>query len=256
MTPSYSDRIVCFVDILGFSELIKQADTEQKGLEIIKTLEEALTSDLIAPVKNQKASTEEAKHTIRVFSDCICVSAPNTLGGMLVLIAQMASAQNKLLRRSILLRGAISVGLHYESDSMILSSALVSAYRMEKSNAFYPRIIIDPALIRLHYGGALNETKKKLSKVWIMKDSDNQYFVGYNPFIRLDEAGQKRKEQYFKKHRTVILALIDKHKNEPCVMNKLAWTQRYHNYSCQRDFNSQITLMTQGVTKSGFSAGI
>lgn len=119
---TYTKRIVCFADILGFSELIKSASDPVSGGAIIKTIEEALNGDLISPIRNSVGSSKR-KSSIKLFSDCISISADDSFSGLLLLVAQLASAQNRLIRKSIIIRGAISSGLHYESRSMILVPA-------------------------------------------------------------------------------------------------------------------------------------
>jgi hypothetical protein len=255
---TYTKRIVCFADILGFSELIKSASDPVSGGAIIKTIEEALNGDLISPIRNSVGSSKK-KSSIKLFSDCISISADDSFSGLLLLVAQLASAQNRLIRKSILIRGAISSGLHYESRSMIFSAGLVSAYKMETSQAIYPRIIVEEELIERHFRtGNENtiEAKKKLASVWLARDSDRQYFIAYNPGIIFQgDAAVKAKNRYAQQ-RDALKKLIHSQAKSPAALNKLAWAQRYHDYSCQKHFPAEPALRIVPPNVAEFQSGI
>jgi len=252
MSREYKDQIVCFVDVLGFRALIDQATDEESGLAIIASLESALASDLIAPIEGDQSLREDAHYSVRMFSDCVCISAPDNFGGFLVVLARLATAQNNLARKGILLRGAISRGKHYESESMIFSEGLVAAYMMESKVALFPRVIICKGLLAHHMSGEMAQQKEALGSIWIAKDFDDQAFVNYFPSIKAEGAKLIALRDSLVQHKDMIVHALEDKKDKPDVMQKIGWVRRYHNHVCQRALPGDAALLIGTPRHDGF----
>ena len=108
----YTTRLVAFLDVLGFKDLIRQAADLAKAVDIVFHLEKSLLH----------ARGSSAEVSVRMFSDCISMSSPPTPSGLEVLFWRCIVVQGLLLRHGYLLRGAITEGKHYESDPFLKSS--------------------------------------------------------------------------------------------------------------------------------------
>ena len=241
------------MDVLGFRALIDRASDEESGLAIIEILESALSSDLIAPIEGDATLVGDARQSIRMFSDCVCISAPDTFGGLLVVLARLATAQNKLARKGILLRGAISSGRHYESEAMIFSQGLVSSYLMESKIAVFPRVIISKTLLARHMSGTMVKQKEILGGVWIATDFDDQPFVNYFPSVKAEGPKLVALRESLVQHRDMIVRERESQKDKPDVMHKIGWVRRYHNFVCQRSLPSDADLLIGSTRHDGFA---
>jgi hypothetical protein len=203
--------------------------SEDSAEELITELEKLLADTV------SNSWPKEIDFSIKMFSDCICTSAPPNYIGFIPTIATLMSAQSALMRRKILVRGAITTGKHYESPKLIFSDALVRAYRLEQSVALYPRIVVDPALIPSIYGAALADEKtlRVLSNPFLLRDSDGQIFVNYLSLVD-DPKINANRESTLKIQRELILQGRQQFAANPSIMVKLAWLERYHNFIVQR----------------------
>jgi len=122
-------KIVAFVDILGFADLIKQYDGEGNR-KILIELKEAVDSatKLIKPISSESDSLlfhwKECTE-IKLFSDCLCLSAPLNYKGY-DLIEQLEffykyliGYQQILMSKNYFSRGGITIGSYYSDDKII-----------------------------------------------------------------------------------------------------------------------------------------
>lgn len=153
--------IVAFLDILGFEELVKSANSKspQDREIIIGNIHSALRRAL----KNLETGENKYLKLIKykIFSDCTCLSIPdfyltNKEATTLCLFMTMVKGYNFfLMDEKIYLRGGVSFGYHYEDDYMIFSDGLIKAHNLENKKAVYPRTILDEEVIR------------RLKRLWI-----------------------------------------------------------------------------------------
>ncbi len=159
--------IVAFVDILGFSEIIKEYDSNinsNKLKELKKALEDSISYatikiyELYSDIKLKNWGNSFLKETInlleyRMFSDCFCFALPyfDTQNDITVQFASIAIVlrifQYLMLKHGFMIRGGISFGSYYSDANMLFSGGLVQAYKLEAKFAKMPRIIIDKELL-------------------------------------------------------------------------------------------------------------
>lgn len=139
-----SEYVVAFIDILGATNAImKQTDV---ALDVVhKIYENAIEKFL----KCQAPGFDRPQ--IKIFSDNILVALPCDLThrkkDALFAVAVMGAAlQADFLVHGWLIRGGISAGDFFMDDVMVWGSALVRAYKLESEVAYFPRVVIDPAL--------------------------------------------------------------------------------------------------------------
>lgn len=267
MSNKYTERVVAFVDILGFSRLIEAADSDRPADDLIDELERVLTEDVLAqwtgplsgdPEAESRAESEAkgkidlTNFTIKMFSDCICTSAPPNYFGYLWTVLNLASIQKSLLKHRILLRGAISLGRHYQSDSLIFSEALVRAYQMESHVAMHPRIVLDARLVsRFMESLPDGKAREVMTNILLLRDSDNQVFINYHNLVNDSETNRNR-ERNLEIERDLIVQGRAEHADDFSIMAKLAWLERYHNFVCQRMASSRQDLIIGVADDHGF----
>ncbi len=162
----YKQRVVAFIDILGFENLVRSLPDNPKlfarlnyTLRRIKYIEKSrshpnsITSDL----------------EVSVFSDSIAISTKEEK--IFSLVWTVGWLQADLMFVGMLTRGGISVGRTIHEDGILYGEGMLSAYRLESKAAIYPRIAIANGLATKH---------EKLLKNWIVVDVDSIVYV--NPF--------------------------------------------------------------------------
>lgn len=178
--------IVLYVDILGFSEMVQQADKEA----ILNNIKEGLRNSIrffdafqeTLQALETKVSVNKVNY--KLFSDNLYLSIKleeqekDFDKSVLLAIIFARSYQESMLHHKYLVRGAISYGEDYNDETIIFSPALIKAYNLESKTANYPRIIIDHSIIdRMLQNFSLHPKMLTLFNNSIMYDWAFTYFV-------------------------------------------------------------------------------
>ena len=134
----YQSRVVAFIDVLGFKQLVNESDKSPLKRDKVAKLVE--TNRVLEQYAEKLLTSELAAATF--FSDSFVISAK--CDNAIFLIREVVY----LCRRLLVLglppcRGAITVGSLYHRERIAVGPALVAAYEMETSTAVYPRVILD-----------------------------------------------------------------------------------------------------------------
>lgn len=163
----YTEHIVAFVDILGFSNLIDSIEDDKK---LHDRLHWALTHIRSYKELSLVENTAQSDLKVSVFSDCIVVTGKkNNFHGVIWAVGWL---QTQLLGAGILTRGGISSGKVVHADEILYGKGMLKAYKIENSAAVYPRIVIDPDLVM-----QIPDTYKS---IFLALESDGLYFI--DPF--------------------------------------------------------------------------
>ena len=181
MNYKYEDRIVAFIDILGFSNIIKATINSQEelnnlgsGLSYIHKYFNLVRADYEDP----------SILNLSQFSDSIVISVSMKHSlEMTVIFKHLKLIQINLLYKGILLRGGIVKGKLIHNDDLLLGPGMINAYNLESKCALHPRIVIDPKVLwqfgRLHG----NQQQKKLIdfnyEKSFAKETDGTYYIDY-----------------------------------------------------------------------------
>jgi len=146
----YENRIVAFIDILGFSNIIKETagqfgspKNENSGISV-KELFKAFYRIRYLMGVSEPSDDVPLSRKVSQFSDSIFISfkpedEPREfnylLGELLYLLVQHSKHQ-------ILIRGGISYGPLVHTDEIIFGPALIQAYQLESRASKSPRILL------------------------------------------------------------------------------------------------------------------
>jgi hypothetical protein len=202
------NRIVAFIDILGFKNIINEAEKQNSYKSIYKIISSA--SLIFKPLN--KNSDFQFTH----FSDSFVLSlknfSPNESMLFLVLLQDLVSS---FLNESILLRGGITIGKVIHTSKVLLGPGIVRAYELESKFAGFPRIIIDEELIDL-WEYQLGREGYNFENVFeLSKDKDGFYFMDYiskSPLVS---------NRYLSKIDTIIETLLNS--NNKSLKRKGRW---------------------------------
>lgn len=222
-----TDKFIAFLDVLGFKELVNK--NSFKDLD-------SYFSKLTDVLFSLRAKSEKIDSVI--ISDSIILIAPPGLKGFKDLLKAIQTIQSQLLWRKIILRGAVSFGPIYYNDSknIIVGKGYVRAYLLEQEASF-PRVIIDPAIIKLF------ETDKEgfLKTVNGTLDFNFEKRLIYKPApdsklpddaIFVDYANQIIKENEIKGSiQTLYETIRENLYSEQKLFSKYTWLKEYF-YEC------------------------
>lgn len=181
------ERIVAFLDILGFSNMIKEYEKKI----VTSTLLQDLNSTLKQVIDNTLSKYNKDEYVgfeYKIFSDNICLSLPffqtqndfeQSLGILLNLVREF---QFRMLSKNYLIRGGISTGSYYSNEHLIFSGGLVHSYKIESTIANYPRVVLDNSITdKLTFPNQ----NVFLHGTLLFSNLENIYFV--NPFMSGNE---------------------------------------------------------------------
>lgn len=189
-------RIVAFMDILGFSAIIEEYDSDESS-NILNELHDTLEIAIKLSIENMidpKSQTDVKEYLeYRMFSDCICISLPyiefgNDFHIQFHSLSSIVKAyQLAMMQKGFFVRGGISIGSFYADRNMIFSGGLIKAYKLEQA-AVYPIIAIDDNVIeRLQHNFTENE-KGLFIKDTMLTYKINESKIFLNPFDFLDNS--------------------------------------------------------------------
>lgn len=137
---SYQDRLLAFVDVLGFSHLTLDSESDTDALAKVGRL--AATNTLFEAFFGQLMINVKAAF----FSDSFVVSTgPEEI---IYLVREIGCLCRYLLLLGLPCRGGISRGPLHHEGKIIAGPALIRAYQLEHCTAEMPRVILDEAAMQ------------------------------------------------------------------------------------------------------------
>lgn len=186
----YEQRIVAFIDILGFRSILDKTidnndiDNEEKIDSIISAYQAIRDVwDLDKKSELLGARTPESKQ-VSIFSDSIVVSfkvdEPSEVFFTLLEIKWLIM---RLLSRKMLCRGAVTIGKLIHTENYLFGPALVEAHTLESKAAMYPRIILDNPVIEVSAKAKSSDHSSDQETEYVRslleQDSDGMYYIDY-----------------------------------------------------------------------------
>ncbi|MGQ1890135.1 hypothetical protein ACT29H_06805 [Thermophagus sp. OGC60D27] len=247
----YEKRLVAFIDILGFKEIVKQSEKDISKIELIYSVLDYLKNweaqekwDLrLVEIEGdaQKRGVENfdirGKTNITAFSDSIVVSVKvdNNINEMAsTLIVHLAYIGAILLEKGILFRGGLTVGnlIHIE-NGIVFGQGLIDSYKLESKSAKYPRIILSDKLLKeLNYP---IETKRNSYPYHQYVDRFEDGCVGFHQMIYYqaiqswEEMTKEKLIESLSIVRKVIVKGLDTTFENPDVYEKYKWLKEQYN---------------------------
>lgn len=234
----FRQSFCAYVDVLGFSEKIKQNDLIyfNKYLQILndelKHIEQ--THDLSG--KGGLKSFE-----LKIFTDNFVFGHPwfdqfgeSELGNIFEVLSHI---QFTFAKSDIFIRGAITMSDLYMDENIVLGPALVDAYTLESKKAVSPRIILSDGVVEVvdkHVRYYADQMSSPQYHQYLI-DLDGTYFVNYLFILFYDATPSNAKlTEELNAHKAPIIQNLIIHKNNFKLFEKYAWLASYHNYFCEK----------------------
>ena len=186
----YEQRIVAFIDILGFKALLNDT-TDNKGNDNEDAINKVVSAyeairdiwDLDKKADYLNTNSSDTKK-VSIFSDCLVVSFEiNQSSEVFFTLLEIKWLIMRLISRRILCRGAVSLGKFIHTENYLFGPALVEAYTLESKAAVYPRVILDHTVIEAGASNGSNHhsfsQEHEYVQLLLEQDSDGMYYIDY-----------------------------------------------------------------------------
>lgn len=238
--PKLKQSVVAFIDILGYQEIIRNAEKDGSGQISLEEIYKALSEGKKwLSGKHIEGIGPKDVYAISTFTDNIVIGYPISddaeceLGDI---YSKLAYFQLTMVMSGFFIRGAISIGDIYIDDIAVYGSGLILAYDAEHTLARDPRIILthsarDVVEKHITYYKDAHESPQYLD---LYKDADGQYFLNYLDCILIAEYEQGPFYKELEKHKLVVENKLSQYQSNPSIWSKYSWVANYHNYFCSQ----------------------
>ena len=265
---SYCQHIVAFIDILGFSSLVKNSINDNEQLEQISFALEEFSqlrlketwrkAEILIEVEEDAQKKGLDDYYVDSMARCYCLSdsviitinAEEKIDERFsALVTMMSKIGAELLGRGILIRGAISIGKMYvdpnRNSIKVFGPALIEAYELERDEARLPRIILSENAIKKLTYPLYSKSKRQPYHQYIDRYPDG--CTGFDQLIFLqvmnnteDVISQKDWRILRDNIKNSIIQGLDTHFCNSHVYNKYAWLRERFNSLYLLEGSSQI----------------
>ncbi|MFJ7971345.1 hypothetical protein [Psychrobacillus sp. NPDC096389] len=156
MDTQYENRLVAFIDILGFSNHVRNSEKSNISFIELRDILKEIEEYIIKENKIQETQAVMQKHFNNKynkleyiqFSDSLIISTPIfNHTSIFSFTLQITYLQAYFLNKGVLLRGGVSYGQIFHQGNICFGPAFIRAYKLENELADVPRIVIDTDLV-------------------------------------------------------------------------------------------------------------
>lgn len=238
---AYRPAIVTFVDILGFRDVIGRRD----ALQIF---------DLIQEIRTRAGTSDDMQHPgseglnwtrVHAFSDSVVrvrtYDSDYREGALFYELIDLVHAQTELAGKGILIRGGMTADDIYSTADLAYGPAFVRAYDLESKLSNYPRIILDPVLIkavrddkRLRSSQHTLDEEIQYLRRLVRQGDDGLWFVDYLGASATEFDEYEYYLEFLSRHKQMILEKASALEPTSPLLTKFAWLAKYHNSTVRR----------------------
>ena len=224
-TCIYKQKVVLFLDLLGFKEVIdnREASDIYNALKIIKGIKELDDDQKEYGVKTTRLATH--------FSDSLVVSFDVTdPSQVFYTLHDIQTMLLELTLKKYICRGGVVVGDIYHDEKYIFGPAFLNAHKLESSVAKNPRIIVDESVFSVAAKNHIDihspaSELKYISDGLVNKDDDGRYYIDYIEKVDeffMEQNGKLNKKQYLE-YAEKLKEMSDEMIAKPYTKNKGEW---------------------------------
>ena len=221
----FSPHAVAYLDILGFSRFVAEAETNQDKLELLdKLFNEVIPREISSEGRNSEYPENLGLKCLS-YSDSIVVSAPisdkSPYPALIAVSIKSIQIAHALLDMGFLVRGGIAVGNVHRTDSNILGTGFQEAVEREKTTN-HPQIVLTESAEQ-----ELKKLKNEDSWYWkssfFSKDGDQIILNSIHPFQSYFPDKDGDPSDYFRKYRETILKNLSNDDLDTKARQKWLW---------------------------------
>lgn len=240
------DHLVAYIDLLGWSHKLLSAKTYADIAPLINVLKR-FHGDFDFDYAKRLAPHEKKNvgEQIEILSDALVIALSLDSGNahchgqyeeIRLKFWDFALAQTQCALEGVFIRGGVAHGYCVKGEGVLLSDALVKAYKLE-GKATYPVVAVSDELYEYWRGLPFydEEEASLYTAVDTREDGSKVRFIDYiNVMLGIlqGEPSGMSEVEFLTRHKASIINGIDKVKssdNSAKVLSKYEWLKRYHN---------------------------
>lgn len=238
---SYDNRFIAFLDILGFKNWIEKTVDDEDVFNTIKSGIDYISRERDELYHGRYSDIRINDKEISVFSDSIVISYAMDRGSLFYVLMDLVFICVNLNSKGIFVRGGVTYGKLYHKNHECFGPAMVKAYELEQNYAKYPRIVIEPEVVRkgIENPGPANTPQQEaeyLKKLLCKNNNEDLYYLDY--LSQYDEFDDE--EQYIDlilKVKKFIVDNLNYNKDNDPILEKYIWFAEYYNNVIMTIFN-------------------
>jgi hypothetical protein len=274
---AYERRIIGFIDILGFGQLVLDSEDDSEKFDLIKGVLEKINSvdDILGSPEDffahsnyaylspeakkemdelhesMKAAAGPKRVRITTFSDSIVFSCSADSDGLTDFRYFLTKLLVYISPFKLLIRGGITCGSLVHTDELIFGPAMNNAYFLESKVAKYPRIVVSGKFESFIEELGKDTLTDLVKQELIRTDNETISYVDCLALttnkVAQNMCGANAYEMLLNEKST-IEALIKDAPEDPTVASKLKWYVKYFNDFLMRKSEVEVLLShVQGV---------
>lgn len=232
--PVHRTSYCAFLDILGFSERIKESFAFDQGNQLLQEFHGIFSKQL----ERMKDECNDSLLYFKSFTDNIVLAHPRFSDDMETEFAftlwALAEYQYSMAIKGFFIRGGLAVGELFVSESNVYGPALLEAYKLENSVAVNPCVVLSNDVMGLvahhctFYRGEIAPQHRH-----ILVNSEGRFFINYlSECIYETDVSEEIDWDGIAQHRDHIESALIKYSSYPRVFDKFVWLANYHNFFC------------------------
>ncbi len=246
-SPELRPSWLCFLDILGFSEILRENDQSR-----ITQLHSLLRNGrgTLAGDGDEAGYLGYHFHALTSFTDNIVLGFPihddddddgESESG--IIFERLAKFQLNMALSGFFVRGGVAVGLAYIDDLAVYGPALLEAHNSESRLASDPRIVLSHSAKELvgQHLGYYEGGEHAPQNFDLKQDRDGQWFIDYLQMtLDFDTSFPPATvdQDKVELHRAVVQENLERFADHPAIWRKYEWVALYHNDFCRRNSES------------------
>lgn len=234
-SPVHRTSYCAFLDVLGFSDRIKESFREKRGDELLQEFHAILAKCI-------ETLEEEALDSLlyfKSFTDNVILAHPSFSKDLesefAFVLWALSQYQFEMARHGFFIRGGLSIGPLFVDENSVYGLALLDAYSLESKTAVNPIVVLSDDVMKLvlqHCGYYQHGSAPQNRDVLV--NADGRFFINYLSEC-INDTGDSEEVSWaaLQEHRTQIESALVKYQKLPAIFAKFTWLAAYHNYFCE-----------------------
>ena len=250
----YKKSIVTFFDILGFEKRVDKPGKPEELYAILNNFKHQSDPEMFGPSLTKFTNFSDT--TVRTTTITSKENRNYQVGILFHELLDLIYTQTRLINIGVFIRGGVVIGDIYHDRDIVFGPGLNEAYRLEKEIAIYPRIIIDPEVLKVAEREPLLKashhdipTEMEYLRGLVRESSDGVWFLDYLWASREEFNDPYEYGQFLLTHKKRVLDCVASQGTLDKVSAKYLWTVHYHNDVVGR-IRAKVLLELCGLEKS------
>lgn len=243
----YEDRIIAYIDILGFKNAINNKTVPEKRIyDFISLIHKDFADRKVLP---------DSSYEVTQASDALAISySISEKASVFQILMSLLYLHIDAIDYGFLIRGAVTYGELVHNKTHLFGPAMNKAVKIEEDISVYPRILVDKKVIDIACENPFDSNTPDSERLCLEKflkiDFDGFYYIDYlgqGCEIIMEDYGCDALPDYLNKFSKIINE--QESTNDKKIIQKYNWLKGKFNSALEELKNSEINSEDQSVKK-------